>query len=217
MPAIKAPKGWEIPERLATAESSYLNRREILKKLGFSALGAAGLCWTYGEMNAPLAFGFNAEKDLESFIPKSPTSSLYPAKRNAAFKLDRHITNELVAATYNNFYEFSLKKEVWKHIQHFETRPWQIEVGGEVEYPKVFDIDDLVRKFPLEERLYRHRCVEAWSMAVPWTGFPSEVAHPGGEAETDSQVRPIRDLLESMRLRQNRRTPIGTLGLTTKP
>jgi len=172
MPAIKAPKGWEIPERLATPESSYLNRRKILKRLGFSALGAAGLCWTYGEMNAPLAFGFNAERDLESFIPKSPTSSLYPAKRNPAFKLDRHITNELVAATYNNFYEFSLKKEVWKHIQGFETRPWQIEVGGEVESPKVFDIDDLVRRFPLEERLYRHRCVEAWSMAVPWTGFP---------------------------------------------
>jgi sulfoxide reductase catalytic subunit YedY len=172
MAFIKIPRGWEMPEKLATPESFYLNRRQILKSLGFSALGAAGLYWGYRQFTGPLAAGFVEAQDLEKFIPRSATSTLYPAKRNPAFKLDRPLTNELVAARYNNFYEFSLTKNVWKFIDNFETRPWQIEIKGEVDKPATFDIDDLVRKFPLEERLYRHRCVEAWSMAVPWTGFP---------------------------------------------
>ena len=87
---------------------------------------------------------------------------LYPAKHSPAFTRDRSITKEAIPAQYNNFYEFSLKRDVWRCIERFETRPWQVEVAGEVEYPKTFDIDDLVRKMPLEQRLYRHRCVEAF-------------------------------------------------------
>lgn len=172
MAFIKIPPGWAMPERQATPESVYLSRRDVLKKLGFSALGIAGLCGAYRQLNGPYASAFAGPQDLDSFIPKSPNSGLYPAKRNPVFKLDRPITNEFIAAKYNNFYEFSLKKNVWQHISQFQTRPWSIEIKGEVEKPQTWDIDDLVRKMPLEERLYRHRCVEAWSMAVPWTGFP---------------------------------------------
>jgi sulfoxide reductase catalytic subunit YedY len=98
---------------------------------------------------------------------------LYPAKRSERFTLDRPLTDEPVAARYNNFYEFSPnKQQVSRLVDPFQTRPWQIEIKGLVKKPQTFAIDDLVRRMPLEERLYRHRCVEAWAMAVPWTGFP---------------------------------------------
>jgi methionine sulfoxide reductase catalytic subunit len=103
----------------------------------------------------------------------SSTADLYPALRNERFALDRAITPEAISARYNNFYEFSPQKErVARLVTNFRTRPWHIEVTGLVKKPQTFDIDDLVRRLPLEERLYRLRCVEAWSMAVPWTGFP---------------------------------------------
>lgn len=97
----------------------------------------------------------------------------YPARRNAQFVLDRPLTDETYAASYNNFYEFSVfKRGVYKKSRRLKTSPWQIEIAGLVEKPRVFDIDDLIRALPLEERLYRFRCVEAWAMAVPWTGIP---------------------------------------------
>ena len=148
---IKIPKGWEMPERMATPESVYLNRRKFMQSLGVAGLGA---------LVGPGVL--NAEEQ-----------SLYPAKRNPAFKLDRALTAEKVAARYNNFYEFTTDKEkVADLVDRFETRPWEIEVGGEVEKPRVYDLDDLLKRVHLEERLYRFRCVEAWAMAVPWTGFP---------------------------------------------
>ena len=74
---------------------------------------------------------------------------------------------------YNNFYEFSTQKEaVAAKAKNFITRPWTVEVGGLVHKPKTFDLDDLIRLSPPEERVYRHRCVERWSMVIPWVGFP---------------------------------------------
>jgi sulfoxide reductase catalytic subunit YedY len=105
--------------------------------------------------------------------PNPPAADLYPAPRNPAFVLDRPITAEIHAASYNNFYEFSrFKSRVYKNAARLNTSPWNVEITGLVEKPGIFDIDDLVRSMPLEERLYRFRCVEAWAMAVPWTGFP---------------------------------------------
>jgi sulfoxide reductase catalytic subunit YedY len=104
---------------------------------------------------------------------KPAASDLYPVPRNPIFTLDRPLTGEIHAASYNNFYEFTTRKgSVWKKVAKFRTHPWQVEIAGLVEKPGVFDIDELVRLAPLEERLYRFRCVEAWAMAVPWTGFP---------------------------------------------
>ena len=165
-------KGWEIPEREATPEDVYINRRRFLKAMGITSLGAAGL-WT----------GCSSESSFEPFV-ESPGSSreeegsseveesLYPAPHNEVYTLDRPLTLENVAATYNNFYEFSFGKAVWKNVGKFTIDPWKVEVTGKVNNPKTYDIDDLIRKMPLEERLYRLRCVEAWSMALPWTGFP---------------------------------------------
>lgn len=98
----------------------------------------------------------------------------YPARRNPEFTLDRPITEEWAATGYNNFYEFDPqdKQAVKDKVGAFVISPWKMEVTGLVHKPRTFDVDDLLNMFPIEERLYRMRCVEAWSMAVPWTGFP---------------------------------------------
>ncbi len=101
-----------------------------------------------------------------------PSASLYPAQRNMRYRLDRDISDEKVATTYNNFYEFGSSKNIWQAAQKLPIRPWQIRIDGMVEQERTVDIDDLLKVLALEERLYRHRCVEAWAMAVPWTGIP---------------------------------------------
>ena len=82
------------------------------------------------------------------------------------------MTAEKLATTYNNFYEFGTDKSIWRDAQKLEVRPWTIKVSGMVEKPFEIGIDDLLAKMQLEERVYRHRCVETWSMIVPWSGFP---------------------------------------------
>ena len=101
-----------------------------------------------------------------------PSAGLYPVKRNERYTLDRPITAEKLSTTYNNFYEYSEQKDVYEYSDKLKIRPWTVSIGGMVEKPFTIDIDDLLKKMPLEERLYRHRCVETWSMAVPWSGFP---------------------------------------------
>lgn len=151
---IKSPAGWEIPEHLATPEHVVLDRRALL--LGAGTIAAAG--------SLPSA-AFAAK-------PEDPTAGLYPAKRNPLYKITRPITPEDINSTYNNFYEFGSHKKISRAAQALETRPWEVKIDGEVEKPFTIGIDDLIRKLTLEERLYRHRCVEAWSMTIPWTGFP---------------------------------------------
>ncbi len=167
MPYIRVPKGWEMPERLTTPEDIYMNRRKFLKAMGFAGAGLVVGC--AGERPAD---GKEAGGRPPARASKAP-AGIYPAERNPAYTLNRALTDEAVAARYNNFYEFShIKDRVWRLVDRFETRPWTVEVKGLVEAPRVYDVDDLLRRMPLEERLYRFRCVEAWAMAVPWTGFP---------------------------------------------
>ncbi len=147
---LQIPRGWEIPERFATPEDAFLSRRRFLLAVGMVAAGAAA-----GKARASVA--------------EAPD----PAKRNPAYVLDRPITTEMVATRYNNFREFADQKEaVWERVAQFQTKPWTLRVGGLVANAQTFDLDQLIRRMPLEERLYRHRCIEGWSMAVPWTGFP---------------------------------------------
>jgi sulfoxide reductase catalytic subunit YedY len=101
-----------------------------------------------------------------------PTADLYPATKNPAYVLDRSVTPEEINAHYNNFYEFGTQKDIFEDAQKLRIRPWEIAIDGLVETPVTIAFDDLMRKFPLETRLYRHRCVEAWSMTIPWAGFP---------------------------------------------
>jgi len=101
----------------------------------------------------------------------APRLRPYPAPRNPEFNPNSTLTNETVAGRYNNFYEFSLSKDVYRYVERFVTAPWPIEISGLVEKPMTVDAKELVEMFGLEERIYRLRCVEAWAMIVPWTGF----------------------------------------------
>ena len=145
---IKRLRGWEIPEHLVTPESVFLDRRALLG-------GSAGLA-------AAALLGGRALAE----------TGAYPARRNDAYALDRPLTPEKFSGDYNNFYEFGTSKTVLPAADALKTSPWTIKVDGLVEKPFDIGVEDLIRKIGLEERLYRHRCVEAWSMAVPWTGFP---------------------------------------------
>ena len=153
---IRRRRGWEIPERQAIPESLFLDRRRFLVGLGGVALIGAR------------ALRAEAPETLPPAIAR-----LYPARRNRKFQLDRPVSPEEIVTTYNNYYEFGDHKESpATAAQHLTTRPWRVEITGLVEKPFEIDRDDLVRRMPVEERLYRHRCVEGWSIAVPWTGFP---------------------------------------------
>ena len=103
---------------------------------------------------------------------KNLSTSLYPATRNASYKVNREITPEKITTTYNNFYEFGSHKNIWRAAQGLQIRPWEVTIDGLVEKEIKVDIDTLLKKMQLEERIYRHRCVEAWAITVPWTGFP---------------------------------------------
>ncbi len=153
---IKRNKGWELPEHMATPEDVFLNRRTFMAGAGATAAGI-------GLGIAPSSVWAGQDDD--------PTKDLYPAKRNEKYKIIRPLTPEKVNSTYNNFYEFGSHKSISKAAQALQTRPWEITIDGEVETPFKISIDDLIRKMTLEERLYRLRCVEAWSMTIPWTGF----------------------------------------------
>ena len=94
------------------------------------------------------------------------------APQNPKYTVDRALTVEKDATTYNNFYEFGTDKSIYRAAQKLNTSPWSIKIDGMVEKPRTIDLDDLMKAVTLEERVYRHRCVETWAMTVPWTGFP---------------------------------------------
>ena len=157
---ITRRRGWELPESLATPEHLLLNRRGALA--GAAAVGTLALTRQgWAENEAP---------------PRDPR-----------YTVQRALTPEKDATTYNNYYEFSEFKNLWQEAQKLHQRPWSIEIGGMVAKPRSIDIDDLFKQVQLEERVYRHRCVEAWAMTVPWTGFPLsalvKLADPQGSAK----------------------------------
>jgi len=153
-------RGWELPERCATPEHVFVNRRAFMSV----AAGAAAIGLT-----PDLAM---AQRISDLANLPDPTADLYPAKRNEKYVLDRPLTDEKVNANYNNFYEFGSSKTIARAAQALKIRPWTVKIDGMVEKPIEIGVDDLIRKMPLEERIYRLRCVEAWSMTIPWTGFP---------------------------------------------
>lgn len=169
MPTIHRRPRWAIAESVATPECVFANRRTVLAGLGLGAIAGAGLL--------PGTARAQAAEDAAS-----RTASLYPVKRNDAYRIERPLTPEDVNSTYNNFYEFGSHKQIARAAQALTTHPWDIEIDGLVEKPGTIAFEDLLKRMPLEERLYRHRCVEAWSMTVPWSGFPLsallEIAKP---------------------------------------
>jgi sulfoxide reductase catalytic subunit YedY len=160
---------FDAPKREVTPEAVALSRRRWLKRAALGGLAAAG-------SGGGLWWAFRPGSDAEvtaSTQDDPPAADLYPARPQPRFRdAGRPLTAEAAAARYTNFYEFSSTKAVWYYVERFRAQPWKVEVTGLVAEPRTWDIDDLARAFPLEERVYRHRCVEAWAMVVPWTGFP---------------------------------------------
>ena len=157
---IKSKKSWEISENLVTSESLYFNRRKFLK---------AGALMLSSQALVETAWG---------------SKTGLPAKLNSTYQVtdkDRSITKEELALSYNNFYEFSLDKgEVRKKVESWKLADnWQVEVKGLTEAPKIYSLEELLKLAgPIEERIYRFRCVEAWSMVIPWSGFALEKLIP---------------------------------------
>jgi len=161
MVSIHRRASWSLPERMATPESTFVNRRQVLAAMG---LGIAGTALA-GVPTRALA-----QSALEAQLKALPKLD---GPRNGAYMIEQQPTPEIIAAQYNNFYEFSTGKEdVWMLTDKFQTRPWTIEMTGMAHKTQTVDMDELMKTMPLEERVYRFRCVEAWSMVVPWTGFP---------------------------------------------
>jgi sulfoxide reductase catalytic subunit YedY len=163
-----------------TPKALYLSRRDFLKTAGLLS-GSALLAACAPNIVEPTAG-----------IGESPTTSA-PAPDSAGMvdELGNAANSFKDITNYNNYYEFSTDKQaVAKLSQDFRTEPWTLEVGGLVNNPKTYGIDELLKLFPQEERIYRLRCVEAWSMVIPWNGFP--LASLLQEVEPTSEAKYVR-------------------------
>jgi sulfoxide reductase catalytic subunit YedY len=162
----------DVPSSEITSKSAYLSRRKFIA--GAAAVGASLLA---------------SRKLLEL---ASPTNVVHAGAKLSTIKgpfgTDEKLTPYKDVTTYNNFYEFSTDKDGPSQLaKDFRTRPWQVKVEGLVQKPQSFDIDHLIKLAPLEDRIYRHRCVEGWSMVIPWVGYPLSTllkqADPLGKAK----------------------------------
>ena len=154
---IKSPRDWELPERLATPESAYCNRRTILKAAGIGLAGSLLPAFVRGEEQNKAVTG-------QGGVPLNPD---YDGQG-----LD--ITKEDIITGYNNFYEFGTGKDDPKENANkgWSPNPWEVKVDGLVRNPLTLSPEQIIKKVGgIEQRVYRFRCVEAWSMVVPWDGF----------------------------------------------
>ncbi len=168
-----------------TPENVYLSRRRFMKGVG--ALVASSLVLAACGSGEPTPTASPVMTASPTATPANPT---LPPLSGTADELGAALTPFEAVTNYCNFYEFTTSKEgVARLAQEFKTSPWTVEVGGLVHKPRTFDIDDLLR-FGQEERIYRLRCVEAWSMVIPWVGF--SLAKLLNEVEPMSNARYVR-------------------------
>lgn len=152
-----------LTENHVTPENLFHQRRRVLQALGISA--------------ATLALSTSARADLFSWLknsdkPKVPETKPLTFTQSELYHPDLSLTPENKVTGYNNYYEFGLDKaDPAANAGTLKTEGWKIHISGEVAKPITLDMDDLLKRFPLEERIYRLRCVEAWSMVIPWIGF----------------------------------------------
>jgi len=155
------------PAAEITPEPLYLRRREFIRNAFLFTLTSTGvggsLLWLTGGKRAS--------------EPKQPSGSTavsaLPPVTKSSYRVDEPLTPYEAVTTYNNFYEFGTGKgDPAANAHTLKPRPWTLKIEGEVNKPQTIDIDQLLKWFPLEERVYRMRCVEAWSMVIPWLGFP---------------------------------------------
>jgi sulfoxide reductase catalytic subunit YedY len=149
-----------------TSESLYLRRREFLKNTalatGTAVAFGGSLVWLVGQRPPP-------DTPEQPLLAEPAVLATVPSP----YDTDEEMTAFQSVTTYNNYYEFGVDKdEPARNAHTLQVRPWTISVEGEVARPQVLDIDTLLKWFTLEQRVYRMRCVEAWSMVIPWLGFP---------------------------------------------
>jgi sulfoxide reductase catalytic subunit YedY len=151
------PNGIELPfASEITPRAVFESRRQLIKGLALGSI--AGSAWLEMASRQAFAQGGNVQK--------------LPAKTNPGYVVMDKASSYQDATTYNNFYEFGTdKSEPARNAGTLQTRPWQVSIEGEIKKPIVLDIDALLKLAPLEERIYRHRCVEGWSMVIPWIGY----------------------------------------------
>ncbi|NJL01245.1 MAG: protein-methionine-sulfoxide reductase catalytic subunit MsrP [Spirulinaceae cyanobacterium SM2_1_0] len=176
MVLIRVPKPWQSSAQPMTSEAAYRqrprSRRRFLKQLGGAAMGAAAVS-ILGCDRTSAADPAHATATLDPELLLSlDQPRLDFASATEFADAGRPVTGRAIAGQYNNYYEFGSGKSIWQAAQALPTDPWRLEVTGLVKNPQVYDLDDLTQRFPLEERVYRLRCVEAWSMVMPWVGFP---------------------------------------------
>ncbi len=167
---MKKKKAYSVPIQPdeVTLKHIYQSRRKFLKQMGFVGLGA-------------LLAGCAPEAAFDGQVPTGvPTNGRID-------DLGNPLTDYNAVTGYCNFYEFTTNKEtVDERAEDFVTEPWRVEVGGLVNNPRTFSLEEITEEFQQQERIYRMRCVEGWSMVIPWVGFPLhqllEVVQPTGEA-----------------------------------
>jgi len=175
MRILRRPRWW-MSGAHAAPEHVFWNRRRVLAAGGGLAAAAA---------LSPLT-GPGARAATPEAGPRSPFEPM-PATNPDFADAGRAVTDYDVSATYNNFYEFGSHKRIYEAARALDTEGWTVKIDGLVEAPFEIGIEDLLAAMPLEERVYRHRCVEAWSMVAPWIGFPMSAlldrARPLGAAK----------------------------------
>ena len=178
MAHILLPPDWQARELDVTPEHVYRSRRQFIRDLGLGTIALStvtGLAACTSDESRGAERTASPENPLAT-IPADAPREGYPATRNARYTVpERAVSERLPASSYNNFYEFRNTgdlKTLWHLTGDYDPFPRKLEVSGLVEKPLTLDIADVIRSMELEERLYRFRCVEAWSMTVPWTGFP---------------------------------------------
>jgi sulfoxide reductase catalytic subunit YedY len=176
---IKKPD--DIKSSEITPQSVYLNRRTFMRGAALLATTAAtGLL--YRQLNATPQPRVEGAKLSEVVKPEAGEAAA------SGYTVNEKLTSFEDITSYNNFYEFTTdKRDVARVASGFVTRPWTVSVEGLVNRPKVYDLDDLLKIAPLEERVYRLRCVEGWSMVIPWVGFSLNKLL--GEVEPNSSAR----------------------------
>ncbi len=154
------------PSLKITPEKQYTSRREFIKALGVVGVSAAVLAAC---QEKPFLPGGEIPANIEAASETGPS----PHAGRLTDELGDALTSYDDVISYNNFYEFTTDKEgVVRLAENFQTSPWEVQIGGLVENPGTLSIDEIRRQYPTEERIYRMRCVEGWSMVIPWQGFP---------------------------------------------
>ena len=177
---------YRIPSWEITSETNFLNRRKFLRDTGLIAGAGIAAATLSGRLLADV-------RDLHTVA--------------GPYSTDEKPNSWEDITTYNNFYEFGTGKEdPYEYSQEFVTRPWTVKVSGECEKPGDYHFEDIIRPHTLQDRVYRHRCVEAWSMVVPWVGIPlSDLLNRFGPTSDAKYVR-FKTLLDPKQMPGQRRS-----------